>query len=149
MDASFERPLLADDKNDRTKGDWGDRGRSLSPDDDDVCPIPKVDRPFTEEERARAEARRRWFADREGVPRRGSGGERFMSLTRCLPLCSGPGPSSTNSNQLPPHSFAGCTPHPHFRESNPLVRVTADVTFGSVGFGDPFSEWSMKITCFL
>jgi len=61
---NWEVQLRKNAKHDRTQEDWS-RGRSLSPSDDDVCPIPKVDRPFTEDERERARKRREWFAERE------------------------------------------------------------------------------------
>eukprot|EP00669_Euglena_mutabilis_P006603 TRINITY_DN2157_c0_g1_i1.p1 TRINITY_DN2157_c0_g1~~TRINITY_DN2157_c0_g1_i1.p1 ORF type:complete len:434 (+),score=2.66 TRINITY_DN2157_c0_g1_i1:150-1451(+) len=61
---NWEVQLRKNAKHDRTQEDWS-RGRSLSPRIDDVCPIPKVDRPFTEDERERARKRREWFAERE------------------------------------------------------------------------------------
>eukprot|EP00667_Euglena_gracilis_P006773 EG_transcript_6830 len=61
---NWEHQLRKNAKNDRTTEDWS-RGRSLSPSDDDVCPFPKIDRPFTEDERERARKRREWFQARE------------------------------------------------------------------------------------
>eukprot|EP00668_Euglena_longa_P011892 GGOE01014312.1.p1 GENE.GGOE01014312.1~~GGOE01014312.1.p1 ORF type:complete len:550 (-),score=73.56 GGOE01014312.1:328-1977(-) len=65
---NWEHQLRKNAKHDRTQEDWS-RGRSLSPSDDDVCPYPKIDRPFTEDERERARKRREWFQAREARQR--------------------------------------------------------------------------------
>eukprot|EP01012_Entosiphon_sulcatum_P028478 TRINITY_DN3445_c0_g2_i1.p1 TRINITY_DN3445_c0_g2~~TRINITY_DN3445_c0_g2_i1.p1 ORF type:complete len:448 (+),score=87.02 TRINITY_DN3445_c0_g2_i1:22-1344(+) len=68
---NWEVQLTLSEKAHRTEGEWG-RGRSVTPDtDDDIpCPIPAVLKPFTEEERERAAARRKWFADRDARKKR-------------------------------------------------------------------------------